>query len=135
MVQLGGPLGISLAPYILKKPGLHRFIKPWANAFVNAAGYRKVGLRYDDLLIEERDDVQRALNRLPEREAYDRVYRLRRAFQYDTMRRQLPRDQWTKPEDDVRYLVPHVVEAVKEDAERAEWDTMDVSSVRKPLTT
>ena len=49
MVLLGGPLGISLAPYILKNPGLHRFVKPLANAFINASGYRKVGLRYDDL--------------------------------------------------------------------------------------
>lgn len=49
MVQLGGPLGITLAPYILKNPGLHRIVKPIANAFVNAAGYRKQGLRYDDL--------------------------------------------------------------------------------------
>ena len=49
MVLLGGPLGLSLAPYIIKNPGLHKFIKPWANLFVNAAGYRKVGLRYDDL--------------------------------------------------------------------------------------
>jgi hypothetical protein len=49
MVQLGGPMGLSLAPYIFKKPGLHKFIKPWANMFVNVAGYRKVGLRYDDL--------------------------------------------------------------------------------------
>jgi ubiquinol-cytochrome c reductase subunit 7 len=49
MVLLGGPLGISLAPYILKNPGLHKFVKPLANAFINASGYRKVGLRYDDL--------------------------------------------------------------------------------------
>lgn len=49
MVMLGGPLGISLAPYILRNPGLHNALKPIANAFVNAAGYRKQGLRYDDL--------------------------------------------------------------------------------------
>jgi hypothetical protein len=49
MVLLGGPLGLSLAPYIFKNPGLHKALKPFANAFVNAAGYRKVGLRYDDL--------------------------------------------------------------------------------------
>lgn len=78
MVQLGGPLGLSLAQYIFKKPGLHKFVKPWANVFVNASGYRKVGLRYDDLresfetilvvrkcsiklVIEETDDVQKVL--------------------------------------------------------------------------
>lgn len=49
MVLLGGPLGISFAPYIMKNKGLHNFVKPLANAFINASGYRKVGLRYDDL--------------------------------------------------------------------------------------
>lgn len=37
--------------------------------------------RYDDLIPEENDTVQLALRRLPPKEAYDRVYRLRRAFQ------------------------------------------------------
>ncbi|CCA71584.1 probable ubiquinol--cytochrome-c reductase [Serendipita indica DSM 11827] len=134
MVLLGGPLGISLAPYIVKNPGLHRFIKPWANMFINASGYRKVGLRYDDLISEEREDVQKALSRLPDKESYDRVYRMRRAFQCDTMRRLLPKDQWTKPEEDVRYLTPYIREVEKEDTERAEWDAMDVKAVRKPLT-
>ena len=40
-----------------------------------------VGLRYDDLIPEENDTVQLALKRLPPKEAYDRVFRLRRAFQ------------------------------------------------------
>ena len=38
-------------------------------------------LRYDDLLPEETETVQLALKRLPPKEAYDRVFRLRRAFQ------------------------------------------------------
>jgi hypothetical protein len=37
--------------------------------------------RADDLLPEENDTMQLALKRLPPKEAYDRVYRLRRAFQ------------------------------------------------------
>ncbi|KIM26297.1 hypothetical protein M408DRAFT_194896 [Serendipita vermifera MAFF 305830] len=129
MVLLGGPLGISLAPYIMKNSGMHKFVKPLANAFINAAGYRKVGLRYDDLISEERDDVQRAISRLPEREGYDRVFRMRRAFQYDTMRRILPKEQWTKPEEDIRYLTPYIQEAAKEDSERADWDNIDVKSL------
>lgn len=32
-------------------------LKPLANAYVNAAGYRRVGLKYDDLIPEERIDV------------------------------------------------------------------------------
>jgi ubiquinol-cytochrome c reductase subunit 7 len=37
--------------------------------------------RYDDLIPEENDVVQLAIKRLPPKEAYDRIYRLRRAFQ------------------------------------------------------
>lgn len=37
--------------------------------------------RADDILPEENDVVQLALKRLPPKEAYDRVFRIRRAFQ------------------------------------------------------
>ena len=37
--------------------------------------------RYDDLLPEESETVQKAIKRLPPKEAYDRVFRIRRAFQ------------------------------------------------------
>lgn len=38
-------------------------------------------LRFDDLIPEESDVVQTAIKRLPPKEAYDRVFRIRRAFQ------------------------------------------------------
>lgn len=41
--------------------------------------------RADDLIPEENDTVQLALKRLPPKEAYDRVFRLRRAFQVHTL--------------------------------------------------
>lgn len=37
--------------------------------------------RCDDLIPEENDTVQTAIKRLPSKEAYDRVFRIRRAFQ------------------------------------------------------
>lgn len=37
--------------------------------------------RADDLIPEENDVVQKALKRLPPKEAYDRIFRIRRAFQ------------------------------------------------------
>lgn len=37
--------------------------------------------RADDLLPEESEEVLLALKRLPQKEAYDRVFRLRRAVQ------------------------------------------------------
>ena len=109
----------SLAKFIIKRPWLKRWMVPFAKWYADAAGYRKLGLRYstlkphertnqdsvhffdtddrivasrnsglsvracraDDLIPEESDTVLLALKRLPPKEAYDRVFRLRRAFQ------------------------------------------------------
>ena len=38
-------------------------------------------IRFDDLLPEESEIVKAAIKRLPPKEAYDRVFRIRRAFQ------------------------------------------------------
>ncbi|KAI0928300.1 hypothetical protein AcW1_005584 [Taiwanofungus camphoratus] len=120
------PLGFSLAPAIRKSRTLYRWIKPVADWYADAAGYRKVGYKYDDLLVEERPDVQRALARLTPREHYDRQYRLKRASQCSVVHDVLPKDQWTKVEEDVRYLKPHVEDVEKEDLERRVWDSMHV---------
>ena len=56
--------------------------------------------RCDDLIPEENEVVQLALKRLSPKEAYDRVYRMRRAFQV----RQL---QWHKTRDE--YLLEFVL--------------------------
>ena len=42
--------------------------------------------RADDLIPEESEVVQSALKRLPPKEAYDRVFRMRRAFQVSCMK-------------------------------------------------
>jgi hypothetical protein len=55
-------------------------------------------LRYDDLLEEEREDVSVALKRLSPKEAYERIYRIRRATQCSVQHKLLPRNEWTKPE-------------------------------------
>jgi hypothetical protein len=39
----------SLAGYIVKRPWLKRWMMPLANWYANAAGYRKLGLRYAHL--------------------------------------------------------------------------------------
>ena len=74
--MLGGPLGISLAPYIKSSKTLTRWIQPMASWYANLSGYRRMGLKYDDLcqflspsfqfprliqyiVLEERSDVQR----------------------------------------------------------------------------
>lgn len=54
-----GTDGLSLARYISQSPVLMRFIRPVANAYARAAGYRQLGLKYDDLIIEENKTVQK----------------------------------------------------------------------------
>ncbi|PAV23727.1 cytochrome bd ubiquinol oxidase [Pyrrhoderma noxium] len=125
-----GPLNLSLAPQVKKSRTLYRWIKPLANWYAQLAGYRQMGLKYDDLLIEEREDVQKALGRLTPRQAYDRIYRFRVASQASIMHRDLPKDKWVKPEEDIRYLKPHVEEVHKEDLERAKWDNIQVERKR-----
>ncbi|KAI0003252.1 cytochrome b-c1 complex subunit 7 [Russula compacta] len=124
-----GPLGLSLAPYVRSSRTLSKWFTPIANWYANLSGYRRLGLRYDDLLVEERPDVERALSRLTPGETYDRAYRFKRASQASVLHKELPKSEWIKPEEDARYLKPHVLEVAKEDEERRVWDTINV--VRK----
>ncbi|KAI9850160.1 MAG: Cytochrome b-c1 complex subunit 7 [Thelocarpon superellum] len=117
----------TLAPFILKRPWLTRALTPLANWYSDAAGYRKLGLRVDDLLPEENETVQLALKRLPPKEAYDRVFRLRRAVQCSVSHQLLPKDQQLKPEDDVRYLTPIIQEIEAEQKERGDLEAMVVA--------
>lgn len=76
--------------------------------------------RADDLIPEESPDVQLALKRLSPKEAYDRVFRMRRAVQVylynvwevaggtdgrkcSIAHQLLPKNEWTKPQDVGRY--------------------------------
>ncbi|ESK85897.1 cytochrome b-c1 complex subunit 7 [Moniliophthora roreri MCA 2997] len=121
-----GPLSVSLASQIRASKTLSAWFIPVANWYANAMRYRQFGLRYDDLLLEERDDVQRAIGRLTPQESYDRAFRFKRASQASALHKPLPKEQWTKPEDDIRYLTPHITAVAKEDAERKMWDTIAV---------
>ncbi|KAJ7285639.1 ubiquinol-cytochrome-c reductase complex subunit 6 [Mycena rebaudengoi] len=122
----GPPLGFSLAPYIRSSPTLMKIFTPISNWYAGGALYRQYGLLYDDLLIEERPEVQQALSRLTPRQAYDRAFRIKRASQADVLHAPLPKAQWTKPEEDIRYLAPHVTAIEAEIKEREKWDTLTV---------
>ena len=50
---------ITLAKYVQASPSLSKLLKPVANAYANIAGYRQVGLRYDDLIVEENNQAQK----------------------------------------------------------------------------
>ncbi|KAI0807253.1 ubiquinol-cytochrome-c reductase complex subunit 6 [Fomes fomentarius] len=129
-MSIFGPLGLSLAPAIRRNRGVYAWVKPIADWYANVSGYRKIGLKYDDLLVEERPDVERALERLTPREQYDRAFRFKRAFQCAILHDDLPKEQWIKAEEDTRYLKPHVQEVEKEDQERRKWDNIAVERRR-----
>ncbi|KAG6008029.1 Cytochrome b-c1 complex subunit 7 [Claviceps pusilla] len=120
--------GYSLAPFILRRPWLAKMVMPAANWYANAAGYKKLGLRYDDLHEEEREATQIALRRLSPKESYDRIYRIRRSVQCSYQHKLLPQDQWTKSEEDTPYL-SEIINQVE--AELAEKDALDSMSVAK----
>jgi len=119
-------LGYSLIGWIKSSRTLSQYVKPVANWYANLAGYRQMGLKYDDLLVEENPTVQRALNRLTPREKYDRAYRSKIASHSSLLHKPLPKEQWVPASEDKRYLKPHVEEVVRENEERQVWDTMTV---------
>ncbi|KZT28580.1 14 kDa subunit of cytochrome bd ubiquinol oxidase [Neolentinus lepideus HHB14362 ss-1] len=121
-----GPLGFTLAPSVRRSRTLYKWVKPLADWYANLAGYRKMGLKYDDLLVEENPEVQKALTRLTPREAYDRAYRFKVASLLSVNHKPLPKDQWLPASEDSRYLKPYVEEVVKETEERRVWDTLEV---------
>lgn len=75
---------------------------------------------HNDCLAED-DDVKEALRRLPEKIKDERNWRIVRAFQLDMCKQVLPKDQWTKYEEDVKYLEPYLEEVKREREEKAEW--------------
>ncbi|MCJ1481474.1 Cytochrome b-c1 complex subunit 7 [Schaereria dolodes] len=121
----------SCANFMMKRPWLRRWIIPLAEWYKNAAGYRQLGLKGDDLIPEENDIVLLALKRLPPKEAYDRVFRLRRAFQCSLAHQLLPKDQHTKPEEDDLYLTPVIKEIEAELKEREDLEAMVIKKRRK----
>ncbi|CAI2175409.1 7975_t:CDS:2 [Funneliformis geosporum] len=101
-------------------------LKPVANWYTNIAGYRQLGLRYDDVIAEESTTVQEALRRVPREEYDQRTLRLRNAFQLSLRNEILPRDKWIKPVEDIRYLEPYVEQVAFEEAEREAFDAAKV---------
>ncbi|KAI9796903.1 MAG: Cytochrome b-c1 complex subunit 7 [Candelina submexicana] len=120
----------SFTNFVLKRPWLRRWMIPFAKWYADAAGYRKLGLKADDLIPEENETVLLALKRLPPKEAYDRVFRLRRAFQASLAHQLLPKDQQTKPEDDMPYLAPIIREIEAENQEREDLEAMVIKRKR-----
>ena len=88
--------------------------------YYNAAGFNKLGLVRDDT-IHENDDVKEAIRRLPENLYNDRVFRIKRALDLSMRQQILPKEQWTKYQEDKFYPEPYLKEVIRERKEREEW--------------
>ncbi|TNM92758.1 hypothetical protein fugu_018160 [Takifugu bimaculatus] len=67
--------------------------------YYNMCGFNKLGLMRDDTVYED-GDVKEALRRLPEDQFNDRLFRIQRALDLSMKQQILPKDQWTKYEED-----------------------------------
>ncbi|CCH58531.1 hypothetical protein TBLA_0A07410 [Henningerozyma blattae CBS 6284] len=117
---------VKAGDYILRTPSLRNTLVPIANLFTELSGYRKLGLKKDDLVSEENPIVQKALRRLDQDESYARVYRIIRAHQTELTHHLLPRNDWIKANEDASYLLPYILQAEKEAAEKNELDNLQV---------
>lgn len=98
---------------LIENPNLKLFCAPAKNVLL--------GLHRDDCLYEN-EDVKEAIRRLPRKLYDERNYRIMRALHLSMTKTILPKDQWTKYEDDVKYLEPYLNEVIKEREEREEWN-------------
>jgi ubiquinol-cytochrome c reductase subunit 7 len=116
----------AIVNFIRQRPALMRIAQPLSEWYISASGYRKLGLRYDDLLNEESVVGHRAIQRLSPAQTYERVFRLRRAVQCSLQQKLLPENEWTKPEEDVPYLRPIIEQIEAEIKEEKELDSLAV---------
>ncbi|GME85357.1 unnamed protein product [Ambrosiozyma monospora] len=78
----------------------------------------------DDLVWEENPVAQKAISRLPAEEIYARNYRIMTAHQLALTASILPESKALKPEEDVAYLTPYLLEAEAEAAEKEELNNL-----------
>lgn len=103
--------------YKATTPSWRLALKKWA---FSVSYFNQLGLMYDDVL-RDTPVVQEALRRLPDNIKNDRQFRITRALYLSMRKEVLPKDEWTKFEDDVRYLRPIIEEIEKENHEKLEW--------------
>lgn len=70
----------------------------------------------------EYPDVKEAIRRLPRKLYDERNYRLIRAMQLSMTKTVLPKEEWTKYEEDVKYLEPYLDEVIREREEKEDWN-------------
>lgn len=81
--------------WIRSKPMLNNIFLKIAKWHDNASGFRRYGLFQDDIIPIEHQIVKEALDRLSDKELFDRNFRLRRAVQLHLTKEHLPKDEWS----------------------------------------
>ncbi|RLV89083.1 Cytochrome b-c1 complex subunit 7 [Spathaspora sp. JA1] len=117
---------VKTCDLIRSRPVLSKVLVPLSQLFTSFAGYREMGLKYNDLLMEETPVMQTALRRLPEDVSYARNYRILTAHQLALSHQLLPANKAVQPSEDDHYLIPYILEAEAEAFEKAELDNMQV---------
>ena len=110
---MAGPRGLTTG---------QKMFAAFRNWYVYASGYRQLGLRADDLHMEENSDVSTAISRLSESDQNFRLFRIKRALDLSLKHNILPREEWTTEAEDQLYLTPLIEQAKAERKEREYYD-------------
>merc|ERR1712150_335580 len=100
-----------------KVPAWKKSVAKW---IFNRSEFLKYGLMRDDVL-NETPVVVEAIRRLPKHLQDERQFRISRALLLSCQKTILPKEEWSKYEDDVTYLQPYIKQIEAEIAEKREW--------------
>ncbi|XP_070702698.1 cytochrome b-c1 complex subunit 7 [Pempheris klunzingeri] len=114
------PRSFGVIKMASRAPATGKLLLGFRKWYFSMCGFNKLGLLRDDTVYEN-PDVKEALRRLPDKDYNDRMFRVKRALDLSMKQQILPKDQWTKFEEDVPYLVPYLEEVIRERKEREEW--------------
>ena len=92
--------------------------------YKNSMGYRKLGLRLHDIVADSLE-LREAVRRMPADLREERDWRLKRAYDLNVKKIELPKDEWTKPEDDAPYLRPYLDDVRQEEHDRLALNPID----------
>ncbi|XP_036623890.1 cytochrome b-c1 complex subunit 7-like [Trichosurus vulpecula] len=99
----------------------NRWLQSLRKWYYSAVGFNKLGLMCDNTLYED-EDVKEAIRRLPENLYNEQMFHIKRALDLTMRLQTLPKNQWTKYEEDKLYLQPYLQEVIQGRKEREEWD-------------
>jgi len=108
----------TLTAYRATLPKWRLALSKWAYSI---SYFNQLGLMQNDTL-KETPEVTEAIRRLPKHVQDERQFRITRAIYLSMRKEVLPKEEWSKWEDDVKYLRPYLEEVEKEFREYDEWN-------------